>query len=72
MRELLPDNMNLAEQLEALLACLGQQAKPVEQREIESLITWVSSIIAEGHPERAQDMLGYIRLITREAHKHGG
>ena len=73
MQKLLPDNMDLAEQLEALLACLGQQAKLVEQREIESLIMWVSSfityvaIIAEAHPEQAQDMLGYYKR-TQQMH----
>ena len=77
MQELLPDSMALAEWLEALPARLDQQAKLVEQRQIGSLITWVSSfityvgIVAEAHPEQVREMLGYMRLIIREAHKHG-
>ena len=57
MRELLPDNMALTERLEALPTRLGEQAKQAEQREIRSLIMWVSSfityvaIVAEAHPE---------------------
>ena len=78
MRELLPDNMALAERLEALPIRTGQPAKQAEQREVGSLITWVSSfttyvaVVAEAHPERVRDMLAYMRLIVREAHKHGG
>ena len=78
MRELLPDNMALAERLEALPLRLGHPTKQAVQREVGSLITWVSSfttyvaIVAEAHPERVRDMLAYMRLIIREAHKHGG
>ena len=76
MRELVPDNMALAERLEALPLRLGHPTKQAFQREVGSLITWVSSfttymaIVAEAHPVR--DMLAYMRLIIREAHKHGG
>ncbi len=78
MKELLPDNLALAERLEALPVRLGQPAKPAEQREIGSLITWVSSfttyvaIMAEAQPGQVRDMLAYMRLILREAYKHGG
>ena len=78
IRELLPDNMALAERLEVLPLRLGHPSKQVELREIGSLITWVSSfssyvaIVSEAHPERVCDMLAYMRLIVREAHKHGG
>ena len=57
---------------------LGQPSKRAEQREVSSLITWVASfttyiaIVAEAHPERVRDLLAYMRLIIREAHKHGG
>ena len=70
--------MALAERLEALPVRMGQPAKQAEQREVGSLITWVSSfttyvaVVAEAHPERVRDMLAYMRLIVREAHKHGG
>lgn len=59
MRELLPDYMALTERLEALPTHLGEQAKQAEQREIESLIMWVSSFIT------------YVAIVA-EAHKHGG
>ena len=78
MRELLPDNMALAERLEALPLRMGPVAKQAEQREVGSLMTRVSSfttyvaIVAEVHPQRVRDMLAYMRLIIREAHKHGG
>ena len=71
--------MALVEQLEALPANLGQQSKQAEQREIGSFIVWVSSfmityvaIVAEAHPEWVRDMLGYMTLIIRGAHNHGG
>ena len=74
MRELLPDNLALAERLEALPVCFGQPSKNAEQRAIGSLITWVSSFATYVAiiSERVVDMLAYMRLIIREAHKHGG
>ena len=73
MRELLPDNLVLAERLETLLARLTP-AKSPEQQEVGSLLTWVSSIavVAQAHPDRVADMLAYMRLIIREARKYGG
>lgn len=80
MRELLPDNIALAERLAALPSGLAQTKTPTE-REIggeRALLTWVSSfssyiaIVAEAHPERVADMLAYMRLVTREASKFGG
>ena len=77
MRELLPDNVALAEHLAALQPSLGTPKQP-EQREVDSLMTWVSSfstyvaIIAQAHPHRVLDMLAYMRLIIREATKYGG
>lgn len=80
MRELLPDNLALAERLAALPQGLAPP-KPPGEREIagdKALITWVSSfatyvaIVAEAHPSRVGDMLAYMRLIVREASKFGG
>ena len=80
MRELLPDNIALAERLGALPPGLAPPKPPGEQ-EISgerALMTWVSSfstyvaIVAEAHPERVGDMLAYMRLIIREASKFGG
>ena len=44
MRDLLLDNMALAEKLEALPVRLGQTQKGAEQREVGSLLTWVTSL----------------------------
>ena len=80
MRELLPDNLALAERLAALPQGLAPP-KPPGEREItgdKALLTWVSSfatyvaIVAEAHPSRVGDMLAYLRLIVREAGKFGG
>ena len=55
MRELLPDNVALAEQLGALPQGLGPHKQP-EQREVGSLTTWVASfatyiaIVAQVYP----------------------
>ena len=78
MRELLPDNLALPERLEALPGPASQVGRNSEQREIGSLLTWVScfatyvAIVAEVHPGRVRDMLAYMHLVVREAHKHGG
>jgi hypothetical protein len=77
MRELLPDNMALAEKLEALPSRPDQPAKQLVQREVGSLLTWISfatyvAIMSQAHPERVVDMLAYMRLLIREAHKFGG
>ena len=80
MRELLPDNLALAERLAALPPGLAPP-KPPGEREIagdKALMTWVSSfatyvaIVGEAHPDRVSDMLAYMRLIVREAGKFGG
>ena len=80
MRELLPDNIAMAERLAALPQGLAP-SKPPGEREIagdRALATWVSSfatyvaIVAQAHPERVGDMLAYLRLIVREASKFGG
>ena len=80
MRELLPDNIALAERLAALPQGLAPP-KPPGEREIagdRALVPWVSSfatyvaVVAQAHPERVGDMLAYLRLIVREAGKFGG
>ena len=77
MRELLPDNIALAERLEALPAHTSYTRTP-ETREIGALPTWISAfltfvaVVAEAHPQRVKDMLAYMRLLTREAQKYGG
>ena len=71
MRELLPDNLVLAERLETLLARVAP-AKTPEQREVGSLLTWMSSfatyiaVVAQVHPDRAADMQSVLLLRLRE------
>ena len=77
MRELLPDNIALAERMESLPS-RAQAAKDAETREITAFPTWVAAfttyiaIVAEAHPSRVKDMCAYMRLLTREALKYGG
>ena len=77
LRELLPDNMALAKKLDALPGHANQPTTP-EQREITKIVTWVScfstyvAVVAQVHPQRIRDMMAYMRLMVREAHKHGG
>ena len=79
MRELLPDNIALAERLVTLPP--GPPPKPPGEREIggvRALATWVSSfatyvaIMAQAHPERVADTLAYLCLVVHEANKLGG
>lgn len=73
MKELLPDNLAVAERL----AALAPPKSPTE-RQIggdKALMTWVSTyvaIVAEVHPEWVGDMLAYMRLIVSEACKFRG
>ena len=77
MRELLPDNIALAERMESLPS-RAKAAKDAETREITAFPTWVAAfttyiaIVAEAHPSRVKDMCAYMRLLTREALKYGG
>ena len=77
MRELLPDNMALADRLEALPQRIGQPTRNPEQREIGLLYTWTAcfatyiAVVSQAHPGRVVDMLAYMRLIIKEAHRHG-
>ena len=77
MRDLLPDNIALAERLEALPSH-KTPAKAPKAREVGALSTWVAAfttyiaVVAEVHPGRVWDMLAYLRLLVREAQKYGG
>ena len=75
MRELLPDNIALSECLEALPGAARFSNTP--QREIASISTWTCAfatyvaIVSQAHPNRARDMLAYMRLVVREAQTYG-
>ena len=77
LRELLPDNIALAEKLESL-PTHSHMVKSPEQREISSIVSWVScfatylAVVLQVHPERSRDMLAYMRLVVREAYKFDG
>ena len=77
MRELLPDNIALAEMLDSL-PTRSLSARDTETREITAFPTWVSAfasflaVVAETHPHRVKDMCAYLRLLTREVQKYGG
>jgi hypothetical protein len=60
MRELLPNNTAHAERLEALPLYLGHPTKQAVQREVGSLITWVSSFTA------------YVTIVTGTGLRHAG
>lgn len=74
MRELLPDNIALAERLESLPA--SARGNNIPQREIASIQTWTSAfatyvaVVAQVHPARVCDMLAYMRLVVCEAQKY--
>ena len=81
MKDLLPDNIALLEQLEALSGStqspnqLGPARTP--RRKVNSITTWASCfatyvvILAQRHPQQVPDLLGYMRLVLREARRHG-
>lgn len=77
MRDLFPDNIALAEHLEALPSHRAPSKAP-ETREVRAPSTWVAAfstyvaIVAAEHPGRVRDMLAYLRLLVSEAQKYGG
>ena len=77
MRDLFPDNIALAERLEALPSHRTPSSAP-ETREVGALATWVTAfatyiaIVAVAHPGRVRYMLAYMRLLVREAQKFWG
>ena len=72
MCDLLPDNIALAERLEALYSHRAPSKAP-ETQEVGALSTWVSAfstyvaIVTAAHPGRVKDMLAFMRLLVREA-----
>lgn len=77
MRDLLPDNMALAERLEALPRGL-QQGGTHCQREIDSLLTWACAfltyvaVVNEAHPDRTRGLIAYMRTLIGEARRNEG
>ena len=76
LRDLLLNNIALAERLEALPS--HNPLRVAEAREVGQLSTWVAAfdtyveLVAEAHPGRVKDMLAYMQLLVREAQKYGG
>ena len=77
MCDLLPDNIALAECLEALPTHRSPSKAP-ESWEVSALPTLVSvfstyvATVAAAHAEHTKDMLAYLRLLVREAQKYRG
>ena len=76
MRELLSDNIaGYADS--TTVANVWNDLCP-KQREISSILTWVSAfvtytaVVAAAHPDRVKDLLAYLRLIMREAWRTQG
>ena len=80
MRELLADNIALHDQLESVHGPLHSLSTPgslrARIREVPSLISWVYCMAAyvavRTRDSTTRDMLAYMRLIVREAMRHGG
>ena len=74
MRDLLPDNIALAERLEALPR--SSSAQPHPQREIDSITSWASAflmyiaVINEAMPQKTRGLLAYMRSILGEARRN--
>ena len=68
MHDLLPDNVALAECLEALLS--HNSSWVAEAQEVRALSTWVVAfatyvaVVAEAHPGCVRDMLAYMRVLV--------
>lgn len=77
MRELLPDNIALAERL-ATLPQHSFQTQPTSQREVSSICSWTCAfatyvaVLAQAHPELVVSRLAYMRNLVREATRFGG
>ena len=82
MRELLPDNIALAERLAALPQHLqvvrANNPQLDSQREVASIASWswafttYVAIISQAHPNLTISRLAYMRNILREANRLGG
>ena len=80
MKDLLPDNIALLEQWEAMpsAAQAAGLSQRTPRREVTSITTWAAcfatyvAILGQAHPHLVADRLGYMRLVMREARRHGG
>ncbi len=79
MRELLPDNIALAERLTALPQHHPRQGEGhPAQREVSSLTSWVCAfstyvaVLSLAEPELIVSRLAYMRNQVREANQFGG
>ena len=80
MKDLLPDNIALLEQWEAMPSSTHVCGMPhrTPRREVTSVTTWAAcfatyvSILGQAHPHLVQDRLGYMQLVLCEARHHGG
>ena len=77
MGDLLPDNLELKRREETDPAKDNGLANRKRTREVTQQLTWVQcfttyvAIVSASHPEKYKDLLAYIRLIVREAQRHG-
>ena len=75
LAELLPDNMELQRLADTESRHGSGQWQP---RWVNSLITWVqcfvtyATMVAEAHPHRMRNLMAYLRMIVRQAQRHGG
>ena len=76
MAKLLPDNLELLRR-EAVNPFQAKDSK-LKLRQISSISAWVQcfatfiAIRSQSAPEKVSDMLAYMRLLVREAARHGG
>ena len=69
MKDLLPDNVTARENAQP------QSPNQPRQREIKSVLTWISAfitytaILTEAFPARTKELLAYMRVILREARR---
>ena len=75
LAELLPENMELQRLADTESRHGSGQRQP---RQGNSLMTWVqcfvtyAAVVAEAHPNRMRDLMVHLRMIVREAQRHGG
>lgn len=79
MRELLPDNIALADRLATLPSnTRAFDSRPTAQREIPSIVTWCCAfstyvaILSQAHPELVVSRLAYMGNLMKEASRFGG
>ena len=75
MRNLLQDNIALAERLEALPRTASSSLQH-SQREVDTILTWAcafllfTAVMNEAHPDRTRGLLAYMRTIISEARRN--